>query len=341
MRIDSSEVIIVRKQKIFMLTGGITGILVLIFGGKIAIEGAQCGIEMCLQTLIPSLFSYFVLSGILTSVLIGQRIPCLAAIGRLCHMETGNESLLAVGMLGGYPTGAAMVWAAQRDGFLSVKEANRIAIFCNNAGPAFIFGVLGQLFPDIQWTISLWLIQIISSVVTGWLVTGGPGTPIRPVNQKIRITDIVNQAIRNMASVCGWVILFRMILEFLDRWVFWILRPSIQVLLSGLLELSNGCLRLQDISDLMIRFLLASMMLSAGGVCVLTQTIAVFPELNIKTYLKGRTLHLLISTLLSASAVSVLSGQMIYAVIPLVLLISVLTVGRIGLRKNKIAVAIP
>ena len=42
------------------------GMLVLILDGKAALLGAQAGVELCLNTVIPSLFPFFVLSVLLT-----------------------------------------------------------------------------------------------------------------------------------------------------------------------------------------------------------------------------------------------------------------------------------
>jgi len=271
----------------------------LIFDGKTAIEGASEGISLCLNTLIPSLFPFFVLTGIVTSALVGQSIPWLRPLGRFCHMSDGSESLLAVGILGGYPVGAGNIRQAYRKGNLGMEEANRLAVFCNNAGPSFIFGVMGQLFPDISWAALLWLIQIVSAVLIGSMSVGPHEKMPTNESRSVTVSDCLDRGLRNMGAVCGWVILFRILLEFLDKWVLQYFSPVIRVLITGILELSNGCIGLETIPDPYLRFLLASVMLSLGGICILMQTRAVFPELNIPQYLKGRLIHLLCSVALS------------------------------------------
>ena len=82
------------------------GMLLLILDTKTAIQGAQEGIRLCIMTVIPSLFPFFVLSSLLTGALTGVRLRFLRPIGKLCRMPAGSESLLLIGMLGGYPTGA-------------------------------------------------------------------------------------------------------------------------------------------------------------------------------------------------------------------------------------------
>ena len=77
--------------------------LALILDGRTAIDGARQGIELCLRTVIPSLFPFFVLSILLTSSLLGGSLAVLRPLGRLFGMPDGAESLLIPAFLGGYP----------------------------------------------------------------------------------------------------------------------------------------------------------------------------------------------------------------------------------------------
>lgn len=323
------------------LSGAVTGMLVLILDGKTAAEGIRQGLRICLQTLVPSLFPFFILSGIITATLVGQTVPCLAAVGKICHIPSGSESLLAVGFLGGYPVGAGMVWSACKDGKLTADEANRMAVICNNAGPSFLFGILSGLFPSMLYVWCLWGIQILASLLTGFLTEGTERTITMDDPGSFRLSDIMNRSIRNMATVCAWVILFRMILEFLDRWLFWLMKPELQVVLTGLLELSNGCLCLQAIPDPGIRFLLATLMLSSGGFCILLQTQSVFPQLRTKQYLAGKMIHLILSIMFSVCMLWFLRGRKFLTVTALTLLVAGIAFLSRKSRNRKLTVAIP
>ena len=330
-----------KRRTVIILLSALSGMLVLIFDGKTASDGIRLGIDMCLQTLIPSLFPFFVLSGIITASILGQPISCIRPIGRFMHMPSGSESLFAVGILGGYPVGAGTVWSAYHNGRITESEANRLAIFCNNAGPSFIFGILGQLFPAKFYVWFLWAVQILSAILTGYLLRGQHRDSTIDISSNISIDSILNRSIRNMATVCGWVILFRMLLEFLNRWVFWLMKPELQVLVSGFLELSNGCLRLLDVTNVAMRFLIASVILSFGGLCILMQTQSVFPSLIMKEYLTGKMIHLAISTILSLAVISALSGQLLLSFFLLTMLIIGIAISTKANRKRKLAVAIP
>ena len=276
---------------------------VLILDTHTAIQGAAEGIDICIRSLIPSLFPFFIFSTLLTSSLTGQPIPFLRPLANLCRIPKGAESLLLIGFLGGYPVGAQNVAFAWRKGYLRTNEARRIVAFCSNAGPAFIFGILGQMFyhPLMPWV--LWFIHISSALIVGFLLPGQKTHTTQIQNrQSLSLPDALNSSVVVMARVCGWVVLFRILLEFLQKWFFWLLSPALQVIVTGLLELSNGCLMLPSLASDSLRLIWSAVFLGFGGFCVLLQTRSIAQGLPLSLYLPGKLLQSMISFLLSYGA---------------------------------------
>lgn len=289
-----------KHSKILLGTGAALGMLVLILDGRTAVSGAQTGLILCLVTLIPSLFPFFLLSGALMKALSGVKTPFLSLVGRLCGIPTGCEAVLLPGFLGGYPVGAQAVASAWQSGQLSKKQAERMLAFCSNAGPAFLFGVCGSFFPKLWMVWALWGIHIISAVLTAWCSPKVDGTASEGSFTHRANPDIFMNALRGIGIVCGWVIFFRVIISFLERWVLWCLPAAVQTMVMGLLELANGCCALGDVPSTAVRFLLCAGMLAFGGVCVTMQTASVASGLSIKPYIRGKLTQTGFSLLLSA-----------------------------------------
>ena len=274
----------------------------LILDAKTALSGASDGLELCIRVVLPSLFPFIFLSVLLTGSLSGRRIPWLEPLGRLCGIPAGAEGLLAVGLMGGYPAGAQSIAQAYRNGSLSRTDAHRMLGFCSNAGPSFLFGILGTVFePAALW--ALWGIHILSAILTGMLL---PGRSMRRISENEgtspTLPESLERSLKTMASVCGWVILFRVLLAFARRWFLWLLPPDGQILFSGLLELTNGCCLLPEASGPGARFVLASALLAFGGICVCLQTVSVTADLGTGQYFPGKRLQTTISLLLSLPA---------------------------------------
>ena len=290
-----------RKQRLTIgAIAACCAMLVLILDAKTAVSAAQEGVRLCIYTVIPSLFPFFVLSGVVNSYLIGRHIALLRPIRMLCRIPEGSESLLLLGFIAGYPVGAQLIAQSCNEGKLSSSSAKRMLGFCNNAGPAFLFGMLSPLFANPFAIWFLWGIHVVSALLTAWVLPGGESDEcsIKPV-ETTTLTKSLQTAIRTMGGVCGWVVIFRVILGFVSRWFLWWLPAELQVLLSGIMELANGCILLQRIPNEAMRFLLAGTMVAFGGLCVGMQTITVTQRIGTGYYFPGKVLQTSFSVLCS------------------------------------------
>lgn len=292
-----------RKREIISGICAATGIMILILDGKTALSGAQEGIELCLKTVIPSLFPFFVLSIFLTGMLTGTSILMLMPLGKLFSLPPWASSLLIPAFLGGYPVGAQCVAQGFRSGNLSRDHAQRMLSFCSNAGPSFLFGMVGSMFPNRWYAWALWGIHICSACLVSMVFPchNVPGAMRRGKTETL--SSSMGSAVSVMLQVCGWVILFRVCIAFLDRWLLWLLPDPVRVALIGLLELSNGCCELMAVENVPLRFVLCSGMLACGGLCVTMQTASVTAGLSLKYYAVGKGLQTLFSILFSVAII--------------------------------------
>ena len=261
---------------------------------------ANAGIALCVQVVIPSLFPFFVICTYLNGAIAQNELMLLRPLGRFCRIPKGSESIFLIGLLGGYPIGAQCVSQSHEMNILSKSDAERMLGFCNNAGPAFIFGMLSIYFPKKYMLWLLWLVQIVSSILTAHLIPGLSDSTINPnlEYKKISLPSAVRQSVQAMATVCGWVILFRIIihvtfgnLKAVSKWAL--------LLLTGVMELTNGCTMLTTVDRTGLRFVLSSALLSFGGICVHMQTFSVTNNLQKHIYLIGKMLQTIISIVIS------------------------------------------
>lgn len=284
------------SKRRFLGLAAMAAMTILILDSRIALEGARKGLDLCLQTVIPSLFPFLMLSNLLLDGFSGTSLPILQTLAKACAIPQGLESILIPAFLGGYPVGAQSVAQAWRDGRIERKDARRLLAFCNNVGPSFLFGIVGTMFTKRYLVWLLWGIQIGSALAWGYLTAGEEPTSAASQPERVgSIPSALTNALKAMGSICGWVILFRVLIAFLQRWFLWLLPEPVQILLIGLLELSNGCCLLGKIGDENLRFLLCCGMLSFGGICVILQTASVAGDLGMDSYLKGKLVQLIFS----------------------------------------------
>lgn len=282
-------------------------IFLLILDARTAIIGAQDGVNMCLTAVVPSIFPFLVLSGFLTSSIRGANAYLLRPLSRLLGIPKGTEGIFLTGVLGGYPIGAQEVHTAWSNGQLNIVQANRMLSFCNNAGPAFLFGILGAQFPEYWMLWLLWGIQILSSILISLILPGrSNNSDFQGQSNPISFVYALKRGVSTMGYICGWIILFRILIAFLDRWLLWLFPTSIQVMICGFLELANGCCSVNSIGSVGLRFIISSAVLTFGGICVLMQTASIIKGLSIRRYLLGKTLQVIISVWLAVLAQNLL-----------------------------------
>ena len=317
-----------KHNRFFTFSCAIIGILILILDSKTALLGASEGIELCLKTVIPSLFPFLVLSSVLTSYLPGSSVGFLRPFFRCLGVPPGAESLVLTGVIGGYPVGAQTIAQAYREKRITKASAQRLLAFCNNAGPSFLFGMVASQFPHRWMVWALWCIHLSGAIFAAIVIPSRDAYPVRPEEkQAANVNSAVTGSIRVMAVVCAWIILFRILIAFFDRWFLWLLPPSAQIALTGILELANGCCALGQIKNVNLRFVICSGILAFGGLCVTMQTVSVTGGLSLKHYFPGKLLQTAFSILASICVCTLPASG--FWVIPIVLLIPMFSLTQI------------
>ena len=278
----------------------ILAMIVLILDTKTILSGMQDGVSIALNNIIPTLFPFIFVSAFLNTSLIGRRISLLRSIGRLCKIPKGAESLLLLGLIGGYPVGAKIISENYHLGLLDRNSARRMLGFCNNAGPSFLIGMLAPMFTNTASPYILWLIHILSAIVVGIIIPAESDSicTVRTI-ETTSLANALETSLRTVAVISGWVVLFRGFVAVCEKWFLNRMSPAISVILIGFLELSNGCIALTHIAEEHFRFVICSGMLAAGGICVALQSKSIVGSLGLGMYLPGKMLQTAISLLLS------------------------------------------
>ena len=117
-------------------------------------------LTLCAGTVIPALFPFMVVTGLLVRLGFGQWLaPDMAGLmASLFRLPGCAGSALLLGLVGGYPIGARTAAELYASGDLTRQEAERLLTFCNNSNPVFLISVLGAgVFGSVRTGLWLWL----------------------------------------------------------------------------------------------------------------------------------------------------------------------------------------
>ena len=142
------------------------GLCILILDSSLALQGAQDGIELCIKTVIPALFPFFVVSMLLISSISADIPHPLSVLSGCFGIPRAASPVIIPALLGGYPVGAKSAADFYRQKRIRKQEAERLLAFCSNAGPSFLFGMVAGFFPERKTVWLLWAIHILSAYLT-------------------------------------------------------------------------------------------------------------------------------------------------------------------------------
>ena len=114
----------------------------------IAGAGVTQGLSSCVNTLIPSLFPFMVLSTYMAESGLAASLGKWAQpVTRFLFRQPGcAAAVVLMGFVGGYPAGAKTVSRLLEQGELTREQAGRLLCFCVSAGPPFVLTAVGIVF---------------------------------------------------------------------------------------------------------------------------------------------------------------------------------------------------
>lgn len=298
-------------------------LLVTVCFAKNSIAAAQNAIFICGQTVIPSLFPFFILSSFMIHTgfvaCMGKLLSPVAK--RLFRISGGGAVVFVIGILCGYPTGAKMVSELYEKKLIDRNEAMRLLPFCNNSGPLFVIGAVGVgMLQNIKLGQLLYAIHVLSAVLVGLFSSFfAKGTSIQKMQPLMTIrfgealSTSVTHSVKTMLEVCGFIILFAVLKSFCKPLLFCIFGDTIYVkLFLALMEVSIGAYDV-CVSGLpfQLMFILLSGVIGFGGFCVMFQVLGILSQsgISIKTYVTGKIFQMVLSMGITAFVVNIWSIQ--------------------------------
>ncbi len=238
-------------------------------------EGAKKGLSISLELALPSLFPALVLSGMIT-----------ASLGK----NSGIPIPFFLGLFCGFPVGAKSVCDLYQKGNINKKDSEDLLFFCNNAGPSFLIGFVGNvLFSDIKKGIFLFLLQSVISTICFLIFLrkrsfATEKRTTKNASASPSFFHIFTKSILNAGFSYIYIMSCIIFFSFVTSLVFELVSFSqkTEALIHTLLELTGGSTKLSVFSK-KISFPLCALGCGFGGLSVHMQTIGLLEEAGLSS----------------------------------------------------------
>ncbi len=274
----------------------------LLFNSSLVTGAIRSSLELCVSTIIPSLFCFMVLSAFLSGSGLGKWLSLpLLPLMKWLKLPSGCGGILLMSLLGGYPAGAKGIRDAWQKGQLGEGVLQRLCLFCICPAPSFVIVALGErLLGNRQLGLLLYGAQVLALLLLAALSSFftedlHPGERLRYLRKGVdkslsaALVDAVDFSCHTLLHMCGFVVLFGVTAALLGQLP---LSSEQHSILSAALEITVGSRQLAE-SGGSHRLQLLAFFLSFGGTAVLFQLKNILQDVpcSFGRLLTGRILH--------------------------------------------------
>lgn len=244
-----------RMRAAWLLAIGV--IALLLFFPATAPTAVARALQLCIRTVIPSLFPMLVLTGFLAELGLGSRSGRRGVLSRLLGVSAIGVRICLLSVLSGFPHAARICRIAIARGELSTEEADRITAFATVPSAAFVIGAIGQgMLASPHAGVLLYAIQLLSAFFTACtlrllfpprsslaapIISQQEDTP--PVLALLAAS--IREGAVSMLGICGTVIFFSVLpalaAEILPSGIP--IKQPLLLFLAGLIEITEGSAR--------------------------------------------------------------------------------------------------
>ncbi|HBJ19211.1 MAG TPA: hypothetical protein DDY70_05700 [Clostridiales bacterium] len=219
----------------------------------------RLGLTLCARTVIPAVFPFMILSGIVTAFSSFDSLSLVARpFERIFHIHRCGIGAFFTGIFCGFPLGVKCTVDLYRAGRLEKDEAERLIGFSNNTGPAFLVSAIGiGMRGSMREGVLLYLAMVLSAIIVGILFgighRAGNGGGVREQKEFDLVTCIRDAGVNTLA-VASFLTFFSVVTGLLSHFL-----PNGAVLsfLFPFLEVGNAAYYLAALSPLPARLTLA------------------------------------------------------------------------------------
>ena len=306
---------------------------------KTNLPAVKNGLQLWVNSVIPSLFPFFVATELLMHT---NLITCLGNVLNrymkpIFNVRGEGAFAFIMGIISGYPVGAKIAVNFRKNNICTKAECERLLSFTNNSGPLFIIGTIGVLlFKNTAIGVMLFITHLLACISVGILFRFWKKKEDNNIensdffNKKTQnnvvsfsnlgevLADSITSSISTILLIGGFVVIFSSIISILKtsgilNIFVVILSPFfnmihidtsfIEPLISGFLEITNGISTISNIAckKLSVNIIFTAFLLGCGGISVLLQVLSITSktDLSIKPYVYGKLLQGILASVYS------------------------------------------
>lgn len=286
-----------RYRNLLLVTIFIFLELFFLYNPKFIINNFNKTLNICLYSLLPSMFISILISQILINLNFERYIPkkIQNAITKLFNISPNEFSCFLLSILSGYPNNAKLLNDS--------KNLNNIIHYTNFVNPIFLITTVGCLYlKDIKLAIIILLTQYISNFILGiYFRNKNEPYSIIKTSKNINFLSIYSNSLKNtiisLSIIFANILFFSVIISIAKTLIN--INPIIDSLIFGLIEFSNGIYLISiSTSNKFLQGLIITIIITFGSFSMHMQELSLNKKIRYLKYIKYRIVNIFLSLII-------------------------------------------
>lgn len=267
-------------------------------------------IELCFNSLLPSIFIFFTISDILNNYNFPYYISKLFGniIKKIYKLPKISSYIILLSMTSGFPGNSKLIKEQLDNNIIDSYEATKILTMTHFSNPLFIIYTIGNnFFHDYKIGIVILISHFLTNFIVGLLFRNIYKDERKEkemiINKPLPFINLLQSSFHNtikiIINVFGIIIFFAFMVTTLNKYLN--LTPFSSAIFNGIIEITTGLKYLSILKISKIKAaMIATSFISFGGLSIHIQTMSILNkyDINYYIYLLSRIIHSSISTII-------------------------------------------
>ena len=269
------------------------------------------GSSLFYNSVMPSLLPFFFISKILFAI--GATEPlikvCQKPITKIYKSPPVTSYVFIMSIICGYPVGAKLIGDLYENNQIDTNDAKKILCLASTSGPIFIIGSVGAgLFNNSTLGLYIFICHLLTALISGFILTRKfpkLKTTVNTYSKSKQNTNILSESVYStiisILTVAVYISVFYMFIDMAyDVKILGFLSGGLNKLFgrngidttitnsicSGIIEMTRGLAELSNCTNIKLKLIISTALISFGGLSVFIQSITFLSRTKIKqTYL--------------------------------------------------------
>lgn len=270
----------------------------LLYDSRDLISDFNKTLNICLYTLMPTMFTSIIITQMLIELNFEKYIPkfIIKFFSKIFNINDKDVIIFILSIISGYPNNSKML--------INNKNLNNLILYTNFLNPIFLICTIGNIYlKDLKITIIILISHYLSNILIGVIcknknIKADYNKDIKENKNYLKIYfNIIRNTISSLTNIFANILFFSILISLINN--IFTFNSIFKDFILGLLEFSNGVYLISNLNiSLFLKGLFITIIITFGGFSLHMQILSVNEKIKYKKYLLYRIFNVFLAIII-------------------------------------------